>query len=200
MTDIHKGAERRGGFIFSLILALLAVGIVAGGSYYYRNFKQNTRADVESRLSAIADLKVDELGHYRQGRLGDGAIFHKNAAFSALVRRYFENPKDLQARDQLRTWLGHIQAASHYDRVMLLDPQYSKKMVVPEGPERSTSLVSPVSWFPSSMKGMTIASLESWLCASIRNPFSIPSLCAGPRPAGPRKRCSSAVTAATCCF
>jgi len=77
--------------------------------------------------------------------LGDAAFFYKNAVFSALVRRHFEHPKDLDARDQLRTWLGHFQAAFQYDRVMLLDPQYSKKMIVPEGPERSTSFVSTIS-------------------------------------------------------
>jgi PAS domain S-box-containing protein len=145
MADIRDRAERRGGYIFIPILVFLAVGIVAGGSYYYRSFKRNFRAEVERQLSAIAGLKVNELARYRQERLGDGAVFYKNVAFSALVRRYFEHPKDLEARDQLRTWLGHVQAAFQYDRVMLLDPQYSEKMIVPDGPERSTSFVSPIS-------------------------------------------------------
>ena len=61
------------------------------------------------------------------------------------MRRHFEHPEDAEARDQIRTWLGHIQAASQYDRVMLLDAHYSKKMIVPDGPERSTSFVSPSS-------------------------------------------------------
>jgi PAS domain S-box-containing protein len=145
MADIRDRAERRGGYIFILILVFLAVGIVAGGSHYYRSFKLNFRAEVERQLSAIAGLKVNELARYRQERLGDGAVFYKNVAFSALVRRYFEHPKDLEARDQLRTWLGHVQAAFQYDRVMLLDPQYSEKMIVPDRPERSTSFVSPTS-------------------------------------------------------
>ena len=145
MTVIHDRAERRGGNIFILILVLLTLGIVAGGSYSYRNIKRNSRAEVERELNAIADLKVNELARYRQERLGDGAVFYKNVAFSALVRRHFEHPNDLEAQDQLRAWLGHIQAAFQYDRVMLLDPQYSKKMIVPDGPEQSTSFVSPTS-------------------------------------------------------
>ena len=142
MTDIDDKARRRGRNGLLLILALLAAGVVAGGSSYYRSFKRNYRVEAERQLSAIAELKVNELALYRQERLGDGAVFYKNTAFSALVRRYFENPRDLEARDQLRTWLGRIQAPLQYDRVMLLDPQYSKKMIVPEGPERSTSFVS----------------------------------------------------------
>jgi signal transduction histidine kinase/CheY-like chemotaxis protein/HPt (histidine-containing phosphotransfer) domain-containing protein len=145
MTDTHDKAERRGGYIFILILVLLTVGIVVGGSHYYRNFKRNYRGEAERQLSAIAELKVNELTQYWQERLWDGAVFYKNAAFSALVRRHFENPKDLEARDQLRTWLGHFQAAYQYDRVMLMDPQFSTKMIVPDGPEPSPSFVSPIS-------------------------------------------------------
>jgi PAS domain S-box-containing protein len=137
--------ERFRSVVLILVFIALAAGIIAAGALYYRNYKQNYRLEVERQLSSIAGLKVSELARYRQERLGDGAVFYRNAPFSALVRRHFEHPKDLDARDQLRTWLGHFQAAFQYDRVMLLDPQYSKKMIVPEGPERSTSFVSPSS-------------------------------------------------------
>jgi len=138
-------SRRRMGYDFILIFGLLAAGIAAGGAYYYRSYHQNFRHEVEGQLSAIAELKVDELVRYRQERLADAAVFYKNAAFSALVRRHFEHPEDQEAGDQLRTWLGHMQAAYQYDRVMLLDTLYSKKMIIPDGPERSTSFVSPSS-------------------------------------------------------
>jgi flagellar basal body-associated protein FliL len=47
MTAIHDRAERRAGNIFILILVLLAAGIIAGGSYFYRRIKSNSRAEVE---------------------------------------------------------------------------------------------------------------------------------------------------------
>jgi PAS domain S-box-containing protein len=141
----HDKTGRRAGYVFILIFGLLAAGIAAGGAYYYRNHQRNFRVQVERQLSAIAELKVDELVRYRQERLGDAAVFYKNAAFSALVKRHFEHPEDQEAGNQLRTWLGHMQAAYQYDRVMLLDTLYSKKMIIPDGPERSTSFVSPSS-------------------------------------------------------
>jgi diguanylate cyclase (GGDEF)-like protein/PAS domain S-box-containing protein len=149
MTFIQDRAGRRGAKIFILIFVLLTAGIVAGGSHYYRRIKLNSRAEVERQLNAIADLKVNELARYREDRRADGAIFYRNAAFSALVSRYFEHPDDSEARDQLRGWLAHVQEACHYERVMLLDQQFSKKMIVPEGPERSPSFVSP-----SSLEGL----------------------------------------------
>ncbi len=145
MIDVQDGAGRRRIALPVLLLILLAIGIAAGGSLYYQGFKRNYRTEVAGQLSAIAELKVFELSRYRQERLGDAAVFYKNTAFSALVRRYFERPEDRAADDQLRTWLGHIQVAYQYDLVMLLDTSYAKKMLVPEGPERSTSSISPLS-------------------------------------------------------
>jgi len=130
-----------------LLLAFfgLVVGSVGGSAFYYRNFKRHYRAEVERQLNVIAGLKVDELVRYRQERLADAAVFYKNAAFSALVRRHFEHPEDREAEVQLRTWLGHIRAASQYKRVMLLDALCSKKMIIPDGPELSTFFISPSS-------------------------------------------------------
>ena len=144
MTTPKNGGRYRG-TTFVLIFGLLIVGIVAAGFHYYLKDKRSFRVEVERQLSAIAELKVNEISRYRQERLGDAAVFYKNAAFSALVRRYFEHPEDPDAGDQLRTWLGHMQGAFQYDKVMLLDTLYSKKMIIPDGPERNTSFVSPSS-------------------------------------------------------
>jgi PAS domain S-box-containing protein len=132
-------------FYLLLVFFSLTAGIVTAAFLYYRNYEKHYRAEVERQLSAVAELKVGELADWRAERLADAAIFYKNAVFSALVRRHFEQPADQEAQNQLRTWLSHVQAASRYDRVMLLDPQYSKTMIIPDGPERSTSFVSPSS-------------------------------------------------------
>ena len=132
-------------FYLLLVFFSLTAGIVTAAFLYYRNYEKNYRVEVESQLSAIAELKVGLLEDWRAERLADAAIFYKNAAFSALVRRHFEQPEEQEAQNQLRTWLSQVQAAYRYDRVMLLDPQFSKKMIIPDGPERSTSFVSPSS-------------------------------------------------------
>ncbi len=117
-------------------------GIITAGCLYYQHYKENYRVEVERRLFAIAELKVNELVDWRNERLNDAGIFYKNAVFSALVQRFFETPDDVETAEQIRTWLSQVQAAYKYDRVMLLDTQYSKKMIVPDGPEQITSFVS----------------------------------------------------------
>ncbi|MCX6568099.1 MAG: PAS domain S-box protein [Candidatus Aminicenantes bacterium] len=143
MSEPHASRGRLPSFYLLLVFFALTAGIVAAAFLYYRNYEKHYRVEVEHQLSAIAELKVNELADWRAERLADAAVFYKNIAFSDLVRRYFEHPKDRVALSQLRTWLSQVQAAYRYDRIMLLDTQFSKKMIIPEGEERSTSFVSP---------------------------------------------------------
>jgi len=135
-------SERRAAYILILVFVLLAAGIVAAGTLYYRNHKKHHTVEVERQLSAIADLKADELAGWRKERLRDTAVFHKNTAFSALVRRYFDNPEDMEAQGQLLTWLRHVQAAYEYDRVCLHDATGIERISVPEAPEPVASVFS----------------------------------------------------------
>jgi len=57
--------------VFILVSIALAAGIIAAGTLYYRNYKQDYRLEVERRLSAISELKVGELAQWRKERLGD---------------------------------------------------------------------------------------------------------------------------------
>ena len=82
----------RAAFLFILIFALMAAGIVTVGYRYYRNYEQNFRAEAGRQLSAVAELKVVELEQYRKERLWDASTLFKNPAFSSLVRRFFRTP------------------------------------------------------------------------------------------------------------
>ena len=119
-------------YTFLLVFVLLAAGIVIAGFLYYRNYEIRHRTEVEHQLSAIADLKVDEIANWRKERLGDAELFYKNSNFSGLVRRCLERPGDREAEDRLRTWLQHVQKGYRYDRVLLLDARGRERMSVPE--------------------------------------------------------------------
>jgi hypothetical protein len=118
-----------------VVFTLLAAGIVAVGYFYYHGYEQYHCAVVEHQLLAIAELKTDELVDWRRDRMGDAAVFFKNAAFSALVRRHFGKPDDAEAQSQLRSWLGQFQAGLSYGRVFLLDARGVSRIQVPDAPE-----------------------------------------------------------------
>ena len=108
--------------------ALLAVGIITAGYVYFRGYKAKYRVEVERQLSSVAELKVGELVQYRKERFADGSILFRNAVFSALVQRVFDDPADGEARAQLRVWLSKYRAHYQYDRVSLLDAQGATRL------------------------------------------------------------------------
>jgi len=128
-------SPRRAGLGLIPLFVLLAAGITTAGYFSYRNYERHFRVEVGHQLAAVAELKVGELAQWRRERLGDGSVFLGNAAFSGLVRRWFEAPEDSGARAQITGWLGKVQAAYGYEQIILLDARGVPRVSVPETPE-----------------------------------------------------------------
>ncbi len=115
-----------------LALASLAAAVCAVGFYYYRNFERGLRAEVERQLSAIAELKRDDLARWRRERLSDAETIFGNSIYSGLVRRVLQGPEDAEARRMLQDWMNKLQARSDYERILLLDTGAAIRMSAPE--------------------------------------------------------------------
>ena len=133
--DLNK---RRTPSVLVLIFVLLIAGIVTGGYRYYRNYERQFRDEAGRQLSAIAELKVDELVQYRKERLSDAATFFENAAFSGLVRRFLEHPEDAEAQQQIEDWSAKYLATDQYDLICLFDAQGVIRLAVPAEPPISS--------------------------------------------------------------
>jgi hypothetical protein len=117
--------------IYFFIFIFLVMGIAGGGYISFHNFEQEFRRQAERQISAIAELKANELVGWRKERLGDADFVYHNPAFAVLVERYFENPSDADARAQLLTWLENYKVYDQYDRVRLLDTAGVEKLSIP---------------------------------------------------------------------
>jgi PAS domain S-box-containing protein len=118
--------------VLILIFLLLAAGSITAGYLYSRSYVGRYRTEVERGLSSVAQLKVSELMLYRRERFGDGSIFLRNAAFFALVQRFFDNQADAEAQGYLQAWLGKYQKHFGYDLVSLLDAQGTVRISFPQ--------------------------------------------------------------------
>jgi len=137
--------ENRVTHVLILIFLILSAGIIFAGYLNYTNYAMRHRSEVERQLSVIGDLKIAGLVQWRKERLGDAQVFYRNDVFSRLVRRCLETPEDPEVNRGLRSWLSNYQAYYQYDRILLLDTRYAKRLVVPDKPERANSFVSPSS-------------------------------------------------------
>jgi len=106
---------------FALIFVLLCCGIAAGGIIYFRHYERNDRAEVERRLTAIAELKARELANWREGHEIVANVFQNNTTFAALIQRFFDNPQDMEARAQIQAWINPYQVYHQYFRIFLMD-------------------------------------------------------------------------------
>lgn len=114
-----------------LVFAALTIGILAFGTFYYRNGERTFRVEAEHQLSAIADLKAGEVVLWRQERLSDARLLFKNTAISALVRRILEPPGDVGAKRELQMWFEKFVARAEYDQIRLLDAQGVTRVSTP---------------------------------------------------------------------
>ncbi|MBI5295674.1 MAG: PAS domain S-box protein [Chloroflexi bacterium] len=122
LTDL-KPEEKGSLAVLVLIFILFVSGLAASGYLAYRNYERQFRAQVESEISAIAELKVNELVDWRGERLADAEVLYENPVLAALIGRFFENPADLETKAQLQDWLISYRSYPEYDRVRLLDVQ-----------------------------------------------------------------------------
>jgi PAS domain S-box-containing protein len=127
--------------ILVVIFVIMSAGIIAAGWFYYSNYKTQYKDEVGKQLTAIGKLKTGELEHWRKERLGDGKIFYKNTAFSVLVSKYFDDPNNTDAREQIKVWLSSAQTAYQYERIFLLDSKCYEKMIIPDDSDKTESFV-----------------------------------------------------------
>jgi PAS domain S-box-containing protein len=142
LSRLKEAATTRTSYVLFLIFIIMTISIMAIGYYYYRHYEQQYRLEIERQLSAIAELKTDELVHYRNDRFSDASILYKNASFSFLVRRFFIAPNNPEIKNQLQDWLGKYQFHYRYDRVFLLDARRIERLSIPEAREPIAAMIS----------------------------------------------------------
>ena len=128
--------------VLIIVLALLSIGIIISGYLYYKHFEKTHRISVEQQLTAIADLKAGEIVQWRKERLGDASVYYRNASFSAMLKRFLDEPRDTNTRNSLVIWLTLIQSAYQYNRVFITDTQGIERISVPETPKSRASSFS----------------------------------------------------------
>ncbi len=130
----YDNKEKRALAVYVSIFLLLVLSIAVGGRVSYRNFEEEFRHQAEMQVSAIAELKSNQLADWRRERFVDAQSFYRNSVFSGLVERYFNNSQDSDARMQIYSRLEYQQSYAGYERICLLDETGVLRFSIPVGP------------------------------------------------------------------
>ena len=115
-----------------MIFIVFTVGLLFAGYFYYKDSEKQFKTDIEDQLTAISELKVNEIVHWRNERIGDGSFFNNNDVFSALVKRYLTDINDLDAKIRIQTWLKKSFSNYKYTDVQLIDTNCLPVMSFPD--------------------------------------------------------------------
>jgi len=126
-----------GGRAYSRRLALVS-GVLGGliilaGIHYLRREQATVRLVVYQQLEAIAQLKVREIGVWRNERLGEARFLYHTSAVVQDIAAFAARPGDSAARARVLDWLEPIKGGDRYQLIALLDPQARPLLTIPAG-------------------------------------------------------------------
>jgi PAS domain S-box-containing protein len=124
--------DHRAWYPLVLIFALLALGILAGGIFSYRNYERHFRTGIEQELTAIAELKVAQISQWRRERLADANYLQRNPYAARCALNVLARSASPTARQTFRSWLETLFVGGPYEQVLLLDERLNVELAYPE--------------------------------------------------------------------
>jgi len=113
-----------------LIFIFLAIGITITGTLYYSNQKDHIKQDKYNELSAIADLKVNQISKWREERLGDAAVIFANPFIVSHMQQWIDKERTAELKVKITTFLSSLINAYDYSSIFLFDPQGNVQLSV----------------------------------------------------------------------
>jgi PAS domain S-box-containing protein len=102
--------------------ALIALGIVIGGAWFYRSQERQMRQEVEADLTTITQMKVEQVTRWRAERLGDGGVITNNRFLAEAISDWLREPHP-EASAKIEDSLRSFEQYYHYSDVMLVDTE-----------------------------------------------------------------------------
>ena len=138
-TPAVEEAERWAWYPLALIFAVMALGIFAGGAFSYRRYERHFRAGVERELAAIAELKMEQVAHWRHERLVDANLLRGTPYVARRALAVLAQPKSPAARQVFTGWLDSLFSGAPYEQALLLDERLNVRLVYPASAPRALS-------------------------------------------------------------
>ena len=117
---IHLHRRKIHWFIITIFVFVTAC-ILFAGYRFYQSQKQNIKLEAQNDLSAIADLKVNQITQWRRERIADGEELFNNPLLSKTVKEFLNSPANTDRKHDLLTIMKSFQFEAGYESSILFD-------------------------------------------------------------------------------
>ncbi len=124
-------------------LLLIVLGIALAGGVYYHYQKENFRIAKERELTAIVQLKAGEVLEWRKHCLEEAESIQRNKFVISALEDYLPNPRG-EKRSRIIDWLGVIQRAYAFEKIVLLDAGRNPRFSVGTGGDLLIPEITPL--------------------------------------------------------
>jgi len=109
------------------------MGLAAAGAWFYRFQQEYAEEQVAAQLTAVAQLKVDEILRWRAERLADAGVIMDTPLLAAAVERWLADSNEETERP-IRETLDAVRRNYGYSDVLITDPSGRVLLSAAEGP------------------------------------------------------------------
>lgn len=105
-----------------LVFSVLTIGITVSGYLYYNYQKEQVKQDQQYDMTAIAELKVNEIARWRRERLADGEHINQNPMIASYIEEWMNCQTECTDLNRnIYSWLVSLRQNYDYDSVILTD-------------------------------------------------------------------------------
>ncbi len=115
--------------VFIFIFLSICIGI--GGHYFFESQKEDIKMEKQNELSAIADLKVEQIVNWRKDRMADAEAIYANPFMLKSVKIWLENGMPRQSGDEILQWMDSLKKLYQYHSILLIDSKRNVRLSLP---------------------------------------------------------------------
>ena len=104
-----------------LFVFLLALGLFAGGHFYYNHQREDVIKINKEFLSAVSTFKVHEINNWIEERKAEGTYIAGSPEFILHFKKLIQAPGDRENRLVIFNWLEPIRRNHEYSNIILYD-------------------------------------------------------------------------------
>jgi len=140
---------------FAISLCILFVGIL---SYY--TLRKNLLSVKQDDLSAVLDLKIGQITHWRLERLADGKFLEENILLVKKFTEFINMPSKISLQDDILQSMKSLTESYNYRNVLLLDPAGKVRLAYPNSDTLIGDHLKPVLSYVIKNRRIVLTNLE----------------------------------------